>query len=69
MISTVIRDLCKKNKISIRKLEVDLGFSAGSASKWDDSSPSFDRVVKICDYFGITLDDFYARVKECGKEE
>jgi transcriptional regulator with XRE-family HTH domain len=59
-IYTKIKLLCKKKGISIRKLEMDLGFSSGSVCKWDSSVPSFERTVKVADYLGITLDKLRA---------
>ena len=52
-----IRELCKKNKISISKLECDLNFGAGLISRWIKSSPSIDKIVDIADYFHISLDE------------
>lgn len=33
-----------------------LGFSNGSISKWKKSTPTPDRLQKIADYFGVTID-------------
>ena len=52
-----IRELCKKNKISISKLESDLNFGAGLISRWAKSSPSIDKIIDIADYFHISLDE------------
>lgn len=49
-----IRDLCKKNSISITTLEESLGFSNGSLTK--SAKMASDRVVKIAEYFGVTTD-------------
>lgn len=51
-----IKSLCKKNKISQRKLEKDLGLSNGSSSKWVKSSPSGDVLQKLADYFSVSID-------------
>jgi len=51
-----IENLRKSKKISQGKLEKELGFSNGSISKWKTSMPTFERLQKISDYFGVTID-------------
>lgn len=52
-----IRELCKKNNITITKLEEELKFSQGLISRWKDKTPSLDKIVDIADYFHISLDE------------
>lgn len=49
-----IKELCREEKITIAKLEKELGFSNGSISK-PKTIPS-DRIAKIADRFGVTSD-------------
>lgn len=56
-----IRSLCKKNKVSISKLENDLFFSPGLISRWNKSSPSLDKIADIADYFGVSIDELIGR--------
>ena len=51
-----IESLRKERKLSQGKLEKELGFSNGSVSKWKNSTPTMERLQKIADYFGITVD-------------
>lgn len=51
-----IENLRKSNGISQGKLEKELGFSNGSISKWKNSMPKLERLQKIADYFGVTVD-------------
>lgn len=51
-----IENLRKSQKISQGKLEKELGFSNGSISKWKTSMPTLERLQKIADYFGVTID-------------
>ncbi|WP_313152826.1 helix-turn-helix domain-containing protein [Lacrimispora sp.] len=51
-----IESLRKSKKISQGKLEKELGFSNGSISKWKTSMPTLERLQKIADYFGVTID-------------
>lgn len=56
-----IKALCKANRISVSKLEVDLNFSRGSICKWGVNNPSIDKVKAVADYFGVTVDYLLSR--------
>lgn len=51
-----IENLRKNKGISQGKLEKELGFSNGSISKWKTSMPTPDRLQKIANYFGVTIE-------------
>lgn len=51
-----IKQLCKEKKISVNKLEKDLGFGTGYVSKLDKSTPNTSKVKKIADYFNVSVD-------------
>lgn len=51
-----IESLRKARKISQGNLEKELGFSNGSISKWKSSMPKPERLQKIAEYFGVTVD-------------
>lgn len=51
-----IEKLRKSTGISQGKLEKELGFSNGSISKWKNSTPKSDRLQKIADYFGVSVE-------------
>ena len=50
----IIRRLCKENKISISKLETELGYGNGSIAK--SSNMSADRLKQIADYFDVSME-------------
>ncbi len=50
----IIRRLCKENKISISKLETELGYGNGSIAK--TSNMSADRLKRIADYFDVSME-------------
>lgn len=52
----LIKDLCSKNKITIKSLEKELKFGNGTIRRWDDKKPSYDRIAKVAEYFGVTVD-------------
>lgn len=51
-----IQNLCKLKGITLTKLERDLDFSRGSLYKWDTNSPSVDKVQKVADFLGVSVD-------------
>ena len=51
-----IKALCKKNGISINKLEIECGFAKGYVSKLDKSTPNSENIQKMANYFGVTVD-------------
>lgn len=51
-----IEKLRKERKLSQAKLEKELGFSNGSVSKWKSSTPTPERLKKLADYFGVSVD-------------
>lgn len=63
-----IRELCKKNNITITKLEEELKFSQGLISRWKDKTPSLDKIVDIADYFHISLDEVVGYNQNIGDE-
>lgn len=51
-----IKELCKKKKISVNKLETDLGFGTGYVSKLDKTNPNMSKLSQIADYFDVSMD-------------
>ena len=51
-----IETMRKSIGISQGKLEKELGFSNGSISKWKNSTPTPDRLQKLADFFGVSVD-------------
>ena len=54
-----IEKICKKNNVSVHRLEIILGYGNGSLKK--NNSIKFDRMVEIADYFGVSLDELAGR--------
>lgn len=54
-----IRRVCREKGISIMRMENDLGFSTGLISRWSKTKtcPSFDKIVDIMEYLGVTYDE------------
>lgn len=52
-----IQQLLEAKGISQSELEKVLGFGKGTISKWKGTTaPSADKLLKIAEYFGVTLD-------------
>lgn len=52
-----IKELCKKENISISQLEKKLEFSPSLISRWKDKNPNIDRIIDIAAYFHVSLDE------------
>lgn len=53
----VVKSLCEKKGISVRKLERDLGAGNGSISYTrNGSKPSAERIQQIAEYFQVPVD-------------
>lgn len=51
-----IKILCKKNGISLNKLETECGFAKGYLSKLDKSTPNMVYLQRVANFFGVTTD-------------
>lgn len=51
-----IKMLCKMKGVTVTGTEKILGFSRGSLCKVDTSKPSMEKVQKLADYFGVSVD-------------
>jgi len=60
-IVSVIKELCRDRGVSMAKLEREMGFAAGSICKWDSKIPSVERIARVADYFGVSIDYIMGR--------
>ena len=56
-----IQSLCEQHNISIAALERECGLGNATIKKWSTSTPSGDRLVKVADYFNVTVDFLLGR--------
>lgn len=56
-----ILQLCKEKGTTKTEVEKECGFSQNSLLKWEHSYPAVDRVIKVADYFGVSLDYLVGR--------
>lgn len=68
-----VKNAAKSKKVSINKMEQDLGFARSYISKFRNITPSGDVLNKIADYLDVPIeylveDKGLVRCKECGME-
>ena len=51
-----IKELCKERGTCLRQLEIETGLANGSVARWDNSSPSAEKVRRVAEFFGVTCD-------------
>lgn len=56
-----IQYLCESNGISLNALEKQLDFGTRTISKWKASSPKVENLIKIADYFNVSIDYLVGR--------
>ena len=60
----LIKFLCNKKGITVSALVVELGLGKNSITRWDENKPSVDRVQKVADYFGVSVDYLLGRTDD-----
>lgn len=60
----LIKSLCNKKGITVSALGVELGLGKNSITRWDENKPSVDRVQKVADYFGVSVDYLLSRTDD-----
>ena len=50
-----IKNLCSNNKTSIKSLERELGFGNGTIRRWNENTPSIERIVAVANYFNVPV--------------
>lgn len=60
MILDNISKLCKENGISIAGLERKTDLGNATIRGWGKSSPTVDKLKRVADYFGVTVDELLA---------
>ncbi|MBQ1274162.1 MAG: helix-turn-helix transcriptional regulator [Cellulosilyticum sp.] len=56
-----IKQLANAKGLSLPALEAQLGFGNGTILKWDKSTPNADKLVKVADYFNVSVDYLLGR--------
>lgn len=59
-----IKRLCEKKNVSITTVEKETGLSNGAIGKWRNSCPTVDKLKKVADYFGVSIEYFIRESEE-----
>ncbi len=60
-----IKSICKEKGISLRQLEQDAGIAPNTITRWNENKPSYDKVKRVADVLGVTMDEL---VREAAEE-
>ena len=56
-LSTRIKQICDERGISVRQCERNAGIPERTISRWDTNMPSIDKVMKVSESLGMSLDE------------
>lgn len=51
-----VKSLCDAHALTLAALERRLDFGNGTIRKWDNATPSGDKLAKVADFFCVSLD-------------
>lgn len=51
-----IRALCRREGISIKRLEESVGIGNGVIARWSKSAPTADKLAAVASYFGVSME-------------
>lgn len=52
-----IKSICESKGMSLRQLEQEAGLALNTISRWEKNKPSIDKVKKVADTLGVTMDE------------
>lgn len=64
-----IKQLCKARGVTVTGVEKELGFARGSLCKVNTNKPSMEKVQRLADYFGISVDYLMTGEEQSNKSE
>lgn len=56
MIYDKIKEICKEKGISVSSVEKEAGLGNGAISKWNESSPTLERLQAVANVLKVKLD-------------
>lgn len=51
-----IKKMCDEKGMTFASLERELKFGNGTIRKWDNATPSGDKLAKVADFFNVSVD-------------
>lgn len=50
-----IKEICKKKGVSVSSVEKQAGLSTGAISKWNDSSPTIEKLQAVANVLKVSV--------------
>ncbi len=69
MLVNNVRSLCAERNITLARLERETNLGNGAIARWDEHSPSVERVKRVADYFGVSIDSIVTGRKRNGNKK
>ena len=57
LIYDTVNAICERKGVTVWKLEKELGFSNGCIRKWNKSVPGIDKLQKVANYLGVSIEE------------
>lgn len=68
-LKTRIKNLANEHEMSLTVLESKLDFGNGTITKWDKNTPNADKLNKVAQYFGVSMDYLLNGIDQNGLSE
>lgn len=62
MLYQKIKAIADSKGISIRQIEIGTGMKTCSIYHWDKIKPSYDKVVSVANFLGVTVEELVGKV-------
>lgn len=59
-----VKELCKNRGITVKRLEEKLEIPNNTIYQWKRIAPSLDKIQKVADYFGVSIDYLLGRTDQ-----
>lgn len=66
-----LKELRKEKKLTQKEIAEQIGIKQNSYSDWETgkNEPNFENLIKLADFFEVSLDWLFGRKVELGEEE
>lgn len=64
-----IQELCSSKNTTLIGLEREIGLGRGTIRNWDNHAPSIDKLQKVANYFGVSIDFLLGQENLTKKDE
>ena len=64
-----IRQICRAKGLQIVRLESECGFARSTIRRWDNVSPSIDKIIRVADVLDCSIDELCGRMYYVEQQE